>query len=72
MSTLENTKLCNFSSTNNNDFISTPIAPPATSAESCDIKVALLNLVTLFQFYGSYNEDVASHLNTPSIHLYMA
>ena len=29
----ENTKLCDFSNTNNNDFISTPIAP-ATSAES--------------------------------------
>ena len=41
----ENTKLCDFSNTNNNDFISTPIAPPATSAESCDINTDLLNLV---------------------------
>ena len=30
----DNTKLCDFTNTNNNDFISTPIAPPATSAES--------------------------------------
>ena len=61
---LENTKLCDFSNTNNNDFISTPIAPPATSADSCDINVALLNLVIKEQFAGNPNEDVASHLNT--------
>jgi uncharacterized membrane protein len=28
----ENTKLCDFTSTNNNDFICTPIAPPAREA----------------------------------------
>ena len=60
----ENTKLCDFSNTNNNDFISTPIAPPATSAESCDINTALLNLVMKDQFAGTPNEDAASHLNT--------
>jgi hypothetical protein len=32
MGTPENTKLCDFTSTNNNDFISTPIAPPAPEA----------------------------------------
>ena len=62
--TQENTKLCDFSDTNNNDFIGTPIAPPATSAESCDINTALLNLVMKDQFSGTPNEDVASHLNT--------
>jgi hypothetical protein len=41
---LENTKLCDLSNSNNNDFISTPIAP-ATSAESYEINAALLNLV---------------------------
>jgi hypothetical protein len=46
----ENTKLCDFSNSNNNDFISTPIAPPATSAESCDSCAALLNLVMKEQF----------------------
>ena len=62
--TQENTKLCDFSNTNNNDFISTPIAPLATSAESCDINTALLNLVMKDQFFGTPSEDVASHLNT--------
>jgi hypothetical protein len=60
----ETTKLCDFSNTNNNDFISTPIAPSATSAESYDINVALLNLVIKEQFSGTPNEDAASHLNT--------
>ena len=59
-----NTKLCDFSNTNNNDFISTPIAPPATSAESCDINAALLNLVKKDHISGTPNEDAASHLNT--------
>ena len=62
--TQENTKLCDFSNTNNNDFISTPIAPPATCAESYDINTALLNLVMKDQFSGTPNEDAASHLNT--------
>ena len=61
--TQENTKLCDFSNTNNNDFIGTPIAP-ATSAKSCDINTALLNLVMKYQFSGTPNEDAASHLNT--------
>ena len=58
----DNTNLCDFSNTNNNDFISTPIAP-ATNAESCEINTALLNLVMKDQFSGLRNEDVASHLN---------
>ena len=62
--TQEKTKLCDFSNTNNNDFISTPIAPPATSAESCDTNTALLNLVMKDQFAGTPNEDSVSHLNT--------
>ena len=61
--TQENTKL-DFSNTKNNDFISTPIAPPATSAESCDVNAALLNLVMKDQFSGTPSEDAASHLNT--------
>ena len=63
MMTQENTKLCDFSNTNNN-FIGTPIAPPATSVESCDINTALLNLVMKDQFSGTPNEDAASYLNT--------
>ena len=61
--TQENTNLCDFSNTNNNDFIGTPIAPLATSAESCDINTALLNLVMKDQFSGTPYEDAASHLN---------
>ena len=58
----ENTKLCDFSNTNNNDFLSTPTAP-ATNVESCEINAALLNLVMKDQFFGLPSEDVASHLN---------
>ena len=62
MDTNDTTKLCDFTSTNNNDFICTPIAPPAATAESYEIKPALLNLVMKDQFSGVV-EDVASHLN---------
>ena len=57
-----NTKLCDFSNTNNNDFISTPIAP-TTNVESCEINAALLNLVMKDQFFGLANVDSTSHLN---------
>jgi hypothetical protein len=45
MGTPKNTKLCDFTSTNNNNFICTPIAPPAPEANFNEIKPALLNLV---------------------------
>ena len=45
----DNTKLCDFTNTNNNDFISTRIAP-LTDTESCEINAALLNLVMKEQF----------------------
>jgi hypothetical protein len=63
MSTPENTKLCDFTSTNNNDFICTPIAPPAPEANFYEIKHALLNLVMKEQFSGASIDDVAAHLN---------
>ena len=63
MSTPENTKLCDFTSTNNNDFICTPIAPPASKADFYDIKPALLNLVMKEQFSGVSTDDAATHLN---------
>jgi hypothetical protein len=50
MGTTENTKLCDFTSTKNNDFICTPIAPPAPEASFYEIKPALLNLVMKEQF----------------------
>ena len=52
----DNTKLCDFSNTNNNDFISTLIAP-LTNAESCEINVALPNLVMKDPFSGFPSED---------------
>jgi hypothetical protein len=45
MANPENTKLCDFTSLNNSDFICTPIAPPAPAANFYEIKPALLNLV---------------------------
>ena len=62
MGSNENTKLCDFTSHNNSDFICTPIAPPATSAPSYEIKPALLNLVMKEQFSGA-GEDAALHLS---------
>jgi hypothetical protein len=63
MSKAENTKLCDFTSTNNNDFICTPIAPPAPEATLYEIKPALLNLVMKEQFSGLSTNDAAAHLN---------
>ena len=62
MDSTENTKLCDFTSHNNNDFMCTPIAPPATSTPSYEIKPALLNLVMKDEFYIA-REDAALHLN---------
>jgi hypothetical protein len=62
MSTPENTKLCDFTSTNNGDFICTPIAPPAATT-FYEIKPALLNLVMREQFSGASSDDAAAHLN---------
>jgi hypothetical protein len=63
MSTSENTKLCNFTITNNNDDICTPIAPPAREVNFYEIKPALLNLVMKEQFSGVSTDDAAAHLN---------
>src|SRR6187455_2030487 len=63
MNTLQNTKLCDFTSTNNNDFLCTPIAPPASKAEFYEIKSALLNLVMNEQFSGASTDDTAAHFN---------
>ena len=59
----DTTKLCDFTNTNNNDFLSTPIAP-LTDAESCEINTTLLNLVMKDQFAGLPSEDAATHLNS--------
>jgi hypothetical protein len=63
MATPENTKLCDFTSTNNSDFICTPIAPPAPAANFYEIKPALLNLVMKEHFSGASTDYAAAHLN---------
>jgi hypothetical protein len=60
MGTPENTKLCDFTSTKNNDFISTPIAPPAPEANFYEIKPPLLNLVMKEKFSGASSDDAAA------------
>src|SRR3954468_15832402 len=63
MNTPENTKLCDFTSKNNNDFLCTPIAPPAPDATFYEIKPALLNVVMREQFSGASSDAAAAHLN---------
>ena len=62
MNSAENTKLCDFTSTNNNDFLSTTIAPPAPDATFYEIKPALLNLVMREQFSGASSDAAAALL----------
>src|SRR3954465_8997884 len=62
MGSTENTKLCDFTSHNNKDCICNPIATPATSATSYEIKPALLNLVMRDQFSGA-GDAATLHLN---------
>ena len=62
MGSSENTKLCDYTSHNNNDFVCTPIAPPATSAPFYEIKPALLNLVMKEQLSG-VGDAATLHLN---------
>jgi hypothetical protein len=63
MGTPQNTKLCDFTSSNNNDFICTPIAPPTPEANFYEIKLALLNLVMKEQFSSASTDAAAAHLN---------
>jgi hypothetical protein len=55
--------LCEFTSTNNYDFICTPITPPAPEVNFYKIKPALLNLVMKKQFSSVSTNDAAAHLN---------
>ena len=55
--------MCDFTSTNNNGFICTPIAPPVSKADFYEIKPAPLNLVMKEQFSRVIIDDVAAHLN---------
>ena len=60
MGSTENIKLCDFTIHNNNDFICTPIAAPATSIPSYETKPALLNLPMKDRFSGA-GDDAALH-----------
>ena len=62
-SSAENTKLCDFTSTNNSDFICTPIAPPAPDVAFYEVNPAILNLVMKEQFSGVSTDDATAHLN---------
>jgi hypothetical protein len=57
------TPSCVIFSTNNSDFICTPIAPPAPAVNFYEIKPALLNLVVKEQVSGASTDDAAAHLN---------
>ena len=52
----DNTKFCDLSNTNDNDFLSIPVAP-LNDVESCEINTALLNLVMKDQFDDLPSED---------------
>jgi hypothetical protein len=63
MANPKNTKLCDFTSMNNSDFICTPIKAPIPTTNFYEIKPALLNLVMKEQFSGATTKDAAAHLN---------
>ena len=63
MSSAENAEFCGVTGTGDNDFICTPIAPPASPAAFYEIKPALLNIVMKEQFSGVSTDDAAVHLN---------
>jgi hypothetical protein len=63
MATPENIKLCDFTSTNNSDFICTSITPRAPATNFYEIKPALLNLIMKEQFSGASTDAIAAHLN---------
>src|SRR4051812_41081125 len=63
MNSAKNAKLCDFTSINNGDFLSTPIAPPDPDATFYEINPALLNLVLGEQFSGASSDAAAAHLN---------
>ena len=59
----DNTKLCDFTNTNNNDFISTPTAP-LTDVESCEINTSLLNLFMKLVVLFNHQQLMLSLIST--------
>src|SRR4051812_28532268 len=62
MGSNENTKLCDFTSHNNSDFICTPLLHLPLQHLLMKLNLHLLNLVLKDQFSGA-GEDAALHLN---------
>ena len=58
-----NTKLCDFTNTPNDQFISSPITNPEIKADSFEVSPRLLNLIAKEQFGGSASEDASLHLH---------
>ena len=58
----ERTKLCDYTNTPNDHFIDRPIATPEIIADSYEVSLSLLNLITREQFGGSAMEDASMHL----------
>jgi len=52
----ERTKLCDYTNTPNDQFITRAIATPKINAESYEVSPSLLNLITREQFGGSAME----------------
>ena len=59
----ERTKLCDYTNTPNDQFITRAIATPKINAESYEVSPSLLNLITREQFGGSAMEDASMHLH---------
>src|SRR4051812_33017929 len=57
------TKLCDFSNTPNDNFISSPITSLEIKADSFEVSLGLLNLIGKEQFGGSASEDASMHLH---------
>ena len=59
----ERIKLCDYTNTPNDQFISKAIATPEIKADSYEVSPSLLNLKTREQFGGSAMEDASMHLH---------
>jgi hypothetical protein len=58
-----NNKLCDYTNTSNDHFIAKPITTPEITAESFEVSLGLLNLITREQFGGSASENASMHLH---------
>ena len=59
----DRTKLCDYTNTPNDQFITKPITTPEIQADSYAVSPSFLNLITREQFGGSAVEDSSMHLH---------